>query len=154
METYRVAVGHEHQVKPGNIVGAIANEAGIDSKYIGRIQIFDNYSLVDLPSGMPKEVLTHLKKVWVAGQELRISLQRPGSRHSPTENADSEEQSAGESASPRRSFRDRNEDRGGGRRGSPRDAAGARVHRESRGAERASRSDGRKPRPHRKGKQR
>jgi len=66
-------------VKPGNIVGAIANEAGIDSKYIGRIQIFDNYSLVDLPAGMPKEVLQHLKKVWVAGQELRLSLQRPKS---------------------------------------------------------------------------
>ncbi len=79
METYRVAVGNEHQVKPGNIVGAIANEAGIDSKYIGRIQIFDNYSLVDLPEGMPKEMLQHLKKVWVAGQELRISLQRPKS---------------------------------------------------------------------------
>jgi len=80
-ETYRVAVGHEHQVKPGNIVGAIANEAGMDSKFIGRIQIFDTYSLVDLPKGMPKEVLQHLKKVWVAGQELRISLQRPGSSH-------------------------------------------------------------------------
>ncbi|MGE0114188.1 MAG: DEAD/DEAH box helicase [Steroidobacteraceae bacterium] len=78
METYRVAVGSEHQVKPGNIVGAIANEAGIDSKYIGRIEIFDTYSLVDLPEGMPKEVLQHLKKVWVAGQELRISKQRPG----------------------------------------------------------------------------
>lgn len=77
METYRVAVGNEHQVKPGNIVGAIANEAGIDSKYIGQIKIFDSYSLVDLPEGMPKEVLQHLKKVWVAGQELRISLQRP-----------------------------------------------------------------------------
>ena len=78
METYRVAVGSEHQVKPGNIVGAIANEAGIDSKFIGRIEIFDTYSTVDLPEGMPKEVLQHLKKVWVAGQELRISLQRPG----------------------------------------------------------------------------
>jgi len=78
MQTYRVAVGSEHQVKPGNIVGAIANEAGIDSKFIGRIEIFDTYSLVDLPEGMPKEVLQHLKKVWVAGQELRISLQKPG----------------------------------------------------------------------------
>ncbi|MGD9842611.1 MAG: DEAD/DEAH box helicase, partial [Steroidobacteraceae bacterium] len=55
METYRVAVGNEHQVKPGNIVGAIANEAGIDAKHIGRIEIFDTYSLVDLPEGMPKE---------------------------------------------------------------------------------------------------
>jgi ATP-dependent RNA helicase DeaD len=77
METYRVAVGHEHQVKPGNIVGAIANEAGIDSRHIGRIEIFDTYSLVDLPEGMPREILRHLKKVWVAGQELRISPQSP-----------------------------------------------------------------------------
>jgi ATP-dependent RNA helicase DeaD len=84
METYRVAVGSEHQVKPGNIVGAIANEAGIDSKFIGRIEIFDTYSLVDLPEGMPKEVLQHLKKVWVAGQELRITPQRPGSTTTTT----------------------------------------------------------------------
>jgi ATP-dependent RNA helicase DeaD len=87
MQTYRVAVGSEHQVKPGNIVGAIANEAGIDSKFIGRIEIFDTYSTVDLPEGMPKEVLQHLKKVWVAGQELRISLQRPGGVEQTTENS-------------------------------------------------------------------
>jgi len=162
METYRVAVGHEHQVKPGNIVGAIANEAGIDSKYIGRIQIFDNYSLVDLPSGMPKEVLTHLKKVWVAGQELRISLQRPSrqsSSESSSEQADDGDQHAGESATPRRSFRDRSDERGGGRRGASRDASSSRgaprAHRESRGpSDRAPRSDGRKPKPHRKGKPR
>ena len=100
-ETYRVAVGHEHQVKPGNIVGAIANEAGIDSKYIGRIQIFDNYSLVDLPTGMPKEVLQHLKKVWVAGQELRISLQRPKSGEHASDRHHGEGES-GESRRPRR----------------------------------------------------
>jgi ATP-dependent RNA helicase DeaD len=87
METYRVAVGSEHQVKPGNIVGAIANEAGIDSKHIGRIEIFDTYSLVDLPEGMPKEILQHLKKVWVAGQELRITLKRPGAPEVRTENS-------------------------------------------------------------------
>ena len=87
METYRVAVGSEHQVKPGNIVGAIANEAGIDSKHIGRIEIFDTYSLVDLPEGMPKEILQHLKKVWVAGQELRITLKRAGAPEVRTENS-------------------------------------------------------------------
>ena len=74
METYRVDVGHAHQVKPGNIVGAIANEAGLDSKHIGRIEIHDDYSLIDLPEGMPAELLGHLKKVWVAGQRLRIRL--------------------------------------------------------------------------------
>ncbi len=73
MRTFRVEVGHAHGVKPGNIVGAIANEAGLDSKYIGRIEIFDDYSVLDLPDSMPKELLEHLKTVWVAGQQLRIS---------------------------------------------------------------------------------
>jgi len=73
METYRIEVGHDHDVQPGNIVGAIANEAGLDSKNIGHIDIHDNYSLVDLPEGMPKEVYTDLKKTWVSGQKLNIT---------------------------------------------------------------------------------
>jgi ATP-dependent RNA helicase DeaD len=73
MSTYRIEVGHAHGVKPGNIVGAIANEAGLEAKYIGRIEIFDDHSVLDLPEGMPKELLDHLKKVWVAGQQLKIS---------------------------------------------------------------------------------
>ncbi|MGK5054751.1 DEAD/DEAH box helicase [Janthinobacterium sp. RB2P8] len=73
MQTFRIEVGHQHGVKPGNIVGAIANEAGIDSKNIGRIEIYDDYSVLDLPDSMPKELLDQLKSVWVAGQQLRIS---------------------------------------------------------------------------------
>jgi ATP-dependent RNA helicase DeaD len=73
MKTFRIEVGHAHGVKPGNIVGAIANEAGLDSRHIGRIEIFDDYSTLDLPGGMPKDLLEHLKTVWVAGQTLRIS---------------------------------------------------------------------------------
>jgi ATP-dependent RNA helicase DeaD len=73
MERYRIEVGNNHKVKPGNIVGAIANEAGIDSQYIGRINIFDDYSLVDLPQGMPKETFTTLIKTRVAGRPLQIS---------------------------------------------------------------------------------
>jgi ATP-dependent RNA helicase DeaD len=57
MDRFRIEVGHQHKVKPGNIVGAIANEADIDSKYIGRINIF-------------------LKNVRVAGQRLNISQLR------------------------------------------------------------------------------
>ncbi|SEK66069.1 ATP-dependent RNA helicase CsdA [Pseudoxanthomonas sp. GM95] len=72
MERYRIEVGHAHGVKPANIVGAIANEAGLESRYIGRIDIQDDYSVLDLPEGMPSDVLTHLKKVWVSGQQLRI----------------------------------------------------------------------------------
>ncbi len=73
-DRFRIDVGHNHKVKPGNIVGAIANEADIDSKYIGRINIFDDFSLVDLPEAMPKELLNELKNVRVAGQRLNISL--------------------------------------------------------------------------------
>jgi ATP-dependent RNA helicase DeaD len=71
--TYRIEVGHEHGVKPGNIIGAIANEAGLESQFIGRLSIRGDYSLIDLPDGMPAEVFEHLKKVWVNQQTLRIS---------------------------------------------------------------------------------
>ena len=74
MLRYRIAVGHEHHVKPANIVGAIANEAGLDSQYIGRIDIFDDYSLVDLPEGMPRAVFNDLKDVWVSGQKMKLTL--------------------------------------------------------------------------------
>jgi len=74
MDRYRIEVGHNHEVKPGNIVGAIANEADIESKFIGRISIYDDHSTVDLPADMPKEVLYTLKKVWVSGQQLKMSL--------------------------------------------------------------------------------
>ncbi len=78
METFRVEVGHVHGVKPNNLVGAIANEAGLESKYIGRIAIEHDHSLIDLPEGMPSELLSHLKKVWVSGQRLRISRVKGG----------------------------------------------------------------------------
>ncbi len=74
MQRYRLEVGHSHQVKPDNIVGAIANEANMDSQFIGRINIFDDHSLVDLPEGMPKDIFNTLKKVWVSGQQLNISV--------------------------------------------------------------------------------
>ncbi len=72
MESFRIEVGHEHNVKPSNVIGAIANEAGIDSKFIGRLQIFDEHSIIDLPNDMPKEIYTDLKKAWVCGQQLKI----------------------------------------------------------------------------------
>ncbi|MDH3419830.1 MAG: DEAD/DEAH box helicase [Gammaproteobacteria bacterium] len=73
MERFRLEVGSVHGVKPGNIVGAIANEAGLDGRYIGHIEINADFSLIDLPVGMPREVLEGLKKVWVCGQALKIS---------------------------------------------------------------------------------
>ncbi len=73
METFRIEVGHTHGVKPGNIVGAIANETGIDGDHIARIRIEEQYSTVELPAGMPKELIEELKKIRVAGQQLNIS---------------------------------------------------------------------------------
>lgn len=78
LERYRLEVGHKHGVAPGNIVGAISNEAELDSEYIGRIVIHDDYSTVDLPEGMPKDVFRHLKGVWVSGQKLQISRLETG----------------------------------------------------------------------------
>ena len=77
MERFRIEVGRQHDVKPGNIVGAIANEAGLDGRYIGRIDIEADYSLVDLPEGMPKAVFQDLKKARVCGQRLNISRLEP-----------------------------------------------------------------------------
>ena len=73
MGSFRIEVGHSHGVKPGNIVGAIANEAGIESRNIGRIEIYDDYSTLDLPADLSPDLIEHLKKVWVAGQQLNIT---------------------------------------------------------------------------------
>jgi ATP-dependent RNA helicase DeaD len=72
MTTYRVEVGKADGVEPRNLVGAIANEAGIESKFIGQIKLFDKYSTVDLPADTTKLQIDHLKKVWVVGKKLLI----------------------------------------------------------------------------------
>jgi ATP-dependent RNA helicase DeaD len=73
MQTFRIEVGRNHQVQPGNIVGAIANEVGIGSGSIGKIEIFDHFSTVDLPNDMPRDLLDALHNISVAGRKLRIS---------------------------------------------------------------------------------
>ncbi len=74
METYRVAVGRNQGIKVGNLVGAIANEADLDSQFIGDIKLHDDYSLVQLPAGMPKAVFQLLKKVRVCSLPLNIEV--------------------------------------------------------------------------------
>jgi ATP-dependent RNA helicase DeaD len=76
METFRIEVGSVHGIKPGNVVGAIANEAGIEGVHIGRVDIREDHSYVDLPEGMPAQVFKDLQKVRVAGRELRLSRSR------------------------------------------------------------------------------
>ena len=72
MVTYRLDVGKSHGTEPRHIVGAIANEAGVESQYIQNIDINADFSTVDLPDGMPKEIEKHLKGVRVMGQQLQL----------------------------------------------------------------------------------
>jgi ATP-dependent RNA helicase DeaD len=84
MVTYRVEVGRGHGVAAGHIVGAIANEGGIESRYIGRITIHHDHSTVDLPEGMPDHILHRLRGARVYGEVLNISREaevHPASRH-------------------------------------------------------------------------
>jgi ATP-dependent RNA helicase DeaD len=73
MNTYRIQIGRNDGVKPGNIVGAIANEADLDSKNIGHIKINDDYSTVDLPKTMPKAMIKKLQKAYVCGKPMGLT---------------------------------------------------------------------------------
>jgi ATP-dependent RNA helicase DeaD len=73
MERFRVELGWRDRIKPGNIVGAIANEAGLNGRAIGRIQIFDTHSTVDLPKGMPEDVFQGLRQLRVMNKPLQLS---------------------------------------------------------------------------------
>ncbi len=72
MRRYRIAVGHKDNIKPGNVLGAIANEAEISSAFIGAIQIYEDFTTVDLPDEMPKETLQILKNTRVFDKKLNI----------------------------------------------------------------------------------
>ncbi|OFA32314.1 ATP-dependent RNA helicase [Glaciecola punicea] len=72
MKRFRIEVGYTHGAKPGNIVGAIANEGDMSSKNIGAIDIHDSFTLVDLPDSMPEKTKETLMKTRVAGQRLNM----------------------------------------------------------------------------------
>jgi ATP-dependent RNA helicase DeaD len=80
MVRYRIDVGREHGVEVRDIVGAIANEAGIESRFIGRIGLYEESSTVELPAGMPAEAANALKRTRIRGVpiNLRPDEGRPG----------------------------------------------------------------------------
>ena len=83
---YRIAVGHKDQVRPGQIVGAIANEGGIDSDCIGEILLYETFSTVELPVQLEKQLMKKLSKTRVAGRMLKLSRfdeKRPLPRFKP-----------------------------------------------------------------------
>ncbi|HEY2192933.1 MAG TPA: DEAD/DEAH box helicase [Actinomycetospora sp.] len=84
-DTYRIDVGHNQRVKPGAIVGAIANEAGLDSAHIGHIDIRPDHTLVELPADVPGAVVKRLQRARVAGRPmgLRRASEAPSSGPRP-----------------------------------------------------------------------
>ncbi|MBN8413258.1 DEAD/DEAH box helicase [Halomonas sp. DP8Y7-1] len=80
MTRYRVSVGHKDGVKPGQLVGALANEGGIEGARIGRIDIRNGFSTVELPNGLPASILAKMARARVAGRPLEISEDRGGDR--------------------------------------------------------------------------
>jgi len=72
-QTYRLEVGKEHGARPGDIVGAIANEISLDSSYIGAINLHEKHSFVQLPKGIPEDLFKQLKGVRVRRQPLAIT---------------------------------------------------------------------------------
>ena len=72
MQRYMVNVGYDDGLRPGNLVGAVANEADLESRYIGHIEILENFSVIDLPAGMPETTMAVLKKARVCGQALNM----------------------------------------------------------------------------------
>lgn len=77
MVTYRLEVGQDHGVEAKHIVGAIANEAGVDSAFIRNLKIEGEYSTVELPEGMPKPIHKHLYKLWIQGQQIKLRQLTP-----------------------------------------------------------------------------
>ncbi len=84
LQSYRLEVGEYHGVQKGDIVGAIANEVGLDPQNMGKIRMFKDHTFIDLPKDMPKEIFEALKTVWVQGHQMNISVDkgrpRPGGK--------------------------------------------------------------------------
>ena len=78
METYRLAVGKRQHVRPGAIVGALANEGGLSNKDFGRITIGSDFTLVELPKGLPKSVFDNLRDTRISGQLIHIEKDTGG----------------------------------------------------------------------------
>ena len=98
MVRYRIDVGREHGVQVKDIVGAIANEAGIESRFIGRIGLYDESSTVELPGGMPKEAENALKRIRVRGVPINLRPDEGAPRF------DGEHKSDGERSFKKRKF--------------------------------------------------
>lgn len=84
MERFRIEVGSDHDVQKGNIVGAVANESGIENEFIGHIEVYGHYSTIDLPEGMPNHILKTLQNVRISERKMQMAREE-SERDRPTE---------------------------------------------------------------------
>ncbi|WP_404339120.1 DEAD/DEAH box helicase [Pseudoalteromonas mariniglutinosa] len=113
MDTYRIEVGREHGVQVKNIVGAIANEADISSKFIGDIRLHDSHSTVQLPQNMPKDVLDHFQKVFICKRPMGMTLTQD---QGPAEPRTERSERPAAAADKKRGSKDRGDKRSGPRK--------------------------------------
>ncbi|ATM97416.1 ATP-dependent RNA helicase DeaD [Yersinia frederiksenii] len=135
MELYRIEVGRDDGVEVRHIVGAIANEGDISSRYIGNIKLFASHSTIELPKGMPGEMLSHFTRTRILNKPLNMQLlgdaQPHERRERPAGGNGGERRGGGRSfggerrdgagAPPRRSFGSDRAPAAGGERRPPRD---------------------------------
>lgn len=110
MVVYHLDVGRDHGVEAKHIVGAIANEAGVDSAFIRNLRIEGDHSTVELPDGMPKPIQKHLYKVWIQGQQIKLrqvgeSSDGDNSESAPAPRKPRAEPKLGGDDKPRRKFK-------------------------------------------------
>jgi ATP-dependent RNA helicase DeaD len=74
MQLYRIEVGRDDGVEVRHIVGAIANEGDISSRYIGNIKLFGTHSTIELPKGMPGDVLQHFTRTRILNKPMNMQL--------------------------------------------------------------------------------
>ncbi|HAU4328345.1 DEAD/DEAH family ATP-dependent RNA helicase [Citrobacter freundii] len=74
MQLYRIEVGRDDGVEVRHIVGAIANEGDISSRYIGNIKLFASHSTIELPKGMPGDVLQHFTRTRILNKPMNMQL--------------------------------------------------------------------------------
>ncbi|PYG46788.1 ATP-dependent RNA helicase DeaD [Pantoea sp. AG1095] len=85
MQLYRIEVGRDDGVEVRHIVGAIANEGDISSRYIGNIKLFGTHSTIELPKGMPGEVLQHFTRTRILNKPMNMQLMGDAPVHERSE---------------------------------------------------------------------
>ncbi|WP_392398310.1 DEAD/DEAH family ATP-dependent RNA helicase [Edwardsiella piscicida] len=136
MELYRIEVGRDDGVEVRHIVGAIANEGDISSRYIGNIRLFGSHSTIELPKGMPGDLLTHFTRTRILNKPMNMQLIGDAPAR------EQRRERSGERGGERRSFGGRD----GGRDGDRRSFGGQRRFSDDRRGDRGFNRDSRSTR--------